>query len=48
MRMVTLMTRKEFEKDFEELNRGAKHIRQYGNNILTNFRKNRNMGSQTM
>lgn len=26
-RMVTLMTRKEFEKDFEELNRGAKHIR---------------------
>ena len=46
--MVTLMTKKEFQKDFEELDRGAKHIRQYGSNVLTNFRKNRNMGSQTM
>ncbi len=48
-RMIVQMSRKEFEKDFEELNRGAKQIKNYGNTILTNFRKNRNMnGSQTM
>ena len=45
MRMITLMTRKDFEKDLEEYDRSAKTIGYDTKKKYATYRKNRNMGS---